>query len=1554
MIFASAILVAVITAGASYIQAKKAQKKAKEMTEGVEANIESNSKELPVIYGERRVGGTRVYIDTSRDRKHKYLYMVLAMSEGEVESISDIKIDDIPITDSRFITSGSKQNLWYDVFTGTDNQTVSTLIKDGVRYDNREDVWNDPYSQYHDVDANIPDINYPWSNSHRLQGVAYLALKFKWDEKAYTGIPSVTAVVKGRKVYDPRTQTTEWSDNPALCIRDYLTNTRYGKGLPASAIDDVAFSQAATDCESFTVSPFNGSATNHQLFTMNHVVDTSKKILENLNDMLLSCRAFLPYSKGVYSLRIDQPSESVLSIGADQIISGIAIAGNKKEDRFNQVKVNFFNKALNYKEDQAIYPETNSTLYQTYLAEDDNEPLIDEVDIFSLNNFYSAREMARLILERSRQNSTISFNGTSELVNLEVGEVVSITHPTPAWTNKLFQVQEVALNFDGTVNVTCIEYDAALYTYDTPDEEQPFIGSRLPDPNQVDPITSLSVSTGSYIENDGKSIGYIDASWSAPEDELVDRYEIKFEYNSREEVIEIASTEYRFKPTQGGASYLVSVRAVNGLGIRSEWVSSASVVAVNDTIAPSAPTSIDVTAGFKQIELSWVNPTDNDFDLVEIKANDTNDESTATLIASIRSNYYLHRLDANVTRYYWLRALDRTGNASNWVYGGSGTTERLLTNDFADGVITIDFLDTPTTNIINSVANYDTDILGLTANVETRALESDFQNITQQLDNNLTTASERLLSMSLFASEQAQTMRDAGVTVDPENGNVTIQAVETLRGETEQQFTDVGLELDAIDGQLNLYATRTFVETEIANAQLDPTDFTAFTELQARVNQAEIDIDANTASVVLKADQTELDALDVRVNQAEIDIDANSASIALKASQSEFDDLNTRITTAEIQLDAIDAPSITQTVVDVNNLSHRVNLSEVQDIKQLLEIYDTRQTLQQDIAFARTQITADTLETRESIATQRTELLALIDQNEASIIAETQARSNADSAIASDILQLQTDLTSTEIDISGNSTAITGLNSRVTANEGNITSQAGQITALESGLSDAETDITSNATAITNLDTRVTSAEGTITTQSTDITQLQTDVTSLGTDTSANATAISGLDTRVTQTETDITTQSTSITNLETSITNLETDTSNNATAITSLTTTVTNNGTAISANSTAITGLSTTVGSNTTDISTLQSTTDGITAQYSVTINNNGSVSGFGLVSDIIDGEPTSAFSVAADQFSLIGSSDGEAWNSSTDYLTGDIVVYLGRTYEAKRNNSNKRPDANTEDWEDTTSIPFAVFTTDTDVVKNGETINIPKGVYIQDAFIQKAAINEAAIQDVAITTAKINDAAITTAKVNDAAITSAKIGDAQITNAKIKDAAINSAKIEDAAITSAKINNAAITSAKINNAAITTAKIDNAAITSAKINNLAVDTIKIANQAVTIPVSSYTAGEVTPAMGFVNTLQQVAIVSTGAPIFINFTCICTSTAVFGQSSTNLKLFRGNDEIQDFGQMAKMEFGNAMPLSVAITDTPQAGTHTYYIKVSSFQSVKYKARSMTALEVKK
>jgi hypothetical protein len=69
------------------------------------------------------------------------------------------------------------------------------------------------------------------------------------------------------------------------------------------------------------------------------------------------------------------------------------------------------------------------------------------------------------------------------------------------------------------------------------------------------------------------------------------------------------------------------------------------------------------------------------------------------------------------------------------------------------------------------------------------------------------------------------------------------------------------------------------------------------------------------------------------------------------------------------------------------------------------------------------------------------------------------------------------------------------------------------------------------------------------------------------------------------------------------------------------------------------------------------------------------------------------------------------------------------------------------------------------------------------------------------------------------------------------IAGAAIGTAYISNAAITNALIANGAISNAKIGDAEITTAKIGNAQITTAKIGDAQVETLKIAGNAVTVP---------------------------------------------------------------------------------------------------------------------
>jgi hypothetical protein len=64
---------------------------------GVLVNKTSSNAPLPVIYGQRKVGGTAVFMETS-GTDNTYLYMIMALCEGGVESCEKIYIDDKEVT----------------------------------------------------------------------------------------------------------------------------------------------------------------------------------------------------------------------------------------------------------------------------------------------------------------------------------------------------------------------------------------------------------------------------------------------------------------------------------------------------------------------------------------------------------------------------------------------------------------------------------------------------------------------------------------------------------------------------------------------------------------------------------------------------------------------------------------------------------------------------------------------------------------------------------------------------------------------------------------------------------------------------------------------------------------------------------------------------------------------------------------------------------------------------------------------------------------------------------------------------------------------------------------------------------------------------------------------------------------------------------------------------------------------------------------------------------------------------------------------------------------
>ena len=149
-----------------------------------------------------------------------------------------------------------------------------------------------------------------------------------------------------------------------------------------------------------------------------------------------------------------------------------------------------------------------------------------------------------------------------------------------------------------------------------------------------------------------------------------------------------------------------------------------------------------------------------------------------------------------------------------------------------------------------------------------------------------------------------------------------------------------------------------------------------------------------------------------------------------------------------------------------------------------------------------------------------------------------------------------------------------------------------------------------------------------------------------------------------------------------------------------------------------------------------------GLQSQYTVKIDNNGSVAGFGLASTTsAAGTSTSEFVVNADKFSIIPPSSGSipVFNESNPgtFNPGDMVIRNNKIWLFIYHTSMAVP-TNTAFWPDGTSLAWPNLWTEAaqvpfTVVASGETTSdgtfIPPGVYMDVARIKYASITDAKI---------------------------------------------------------------------------------------------------------------------------------------------------------------------------------------------------------------------------------
>lgn len=618
------------------------------------------------IYGQVRKGGTVSFYESTGD-KNKFLHQIIVLAGHEIAEVGDIYINDevVTIDGNDFVTGDTwNSKIRIQKFDGSQTTAPADLLAE---------------SELTGSDA--------LTSNFVGNDIAYLYVRYEYDQDVFAnGIPLVTAVVKGKKVYDPRTGVTAYSNNAALCMRDFITSVY---GLKDTAIDDVSFSAAANESdENVTLS---GGGTEKR-YTINGIVKSSTPIGQVLGQMSTACAGTLFWGSGYWKLKVGAYSSPVKTLTLDDLRGPIDLqTRTSMRDSFNGVGGTFNNASDNFI--TADYPPIKSSTFQT---EDGGDELILDLPLPYTTSSATAQRIAKMTLYRGREQMTISADFGLEAFNVEVGDIIAFDNPRYGFDGKEFEV--VGWRFgsdqdagDLRVNLTLQETSAAAFNWNATESDIIGNNTNLPDGSAGLTITNLTASAGGRTQGDGTFINTAILGWDEAASAFVTHYEVEWRVAGDTAYNSTTTTEnsIEISPLVDSVQYQFRVRSVTASGNFGVYA-TVNLTAGGDTTAPALPTSISAEGSFRYITVSWTNPADTDLKYVEVWENSTNSSGGSSLVGkSGGSEFVRPNLDVNVTKFYFLRAVDHSGNTSAYTTGVSATTTFVDDDDFENGVYTL-------------------------------------------------------------------------------------------------------------------------------------------------------------------------------------------------------------------------------------------------------------------------------------------------------------------------------------------------------------------------------------------------------------------------------------------------------------------------------------------------------------------------------------------------------------------------------------------------------------------------------------------------------------------------------------------------------------------------------------------------------------------------------------------------------------------------------------------------------------------------------------------------
>jgi hypothetical protein len=403
---------------------------------------------LPVIYGTAYAGGTIVDMSISSDNQD--IYWVLALSEvtnTETGGTPDtFSFGDIYWGGKKVVFSTTPGEL-YKVTGLLDESTGEiqniTGYMDIYLYKNGS---NNPVNTTQTAIQimNTSGLIYTWNGSKLMSNTVFAIIHMKYSQSR--NLVSLNQT---------RFQITNSRTLPGDCFLDYLTSTRYGAAIPIAQIDTASLTDLNTySSTTIPYTTYTGGSATVSKFAFNGALLTNQKIMQNIQSMANCCDCLVRYNEitSQWGVIVQKNTYTVaMAIDNTNTIGGITVSPIDISNSFNVIETKFPDGS-----------EKDSFASSTFdLAQIDpsllfpNEPVNKQsVNLYLTNNNVTAQYLAIRMLKAAREDLQIQIEINFTGLQLDAGDIVTITNANYGWTAKLFRITKVTQKFSDTGTIT--------------------------------------------------------------------------------------------------------------------------------------------------------------------------------------------------------------------------------------------------------------------------------------------------------------------------------------------------------------------------------------------------------------------------------------------------------------------------------------------------------------------------------------------------------------------------------------------------------------------------------------------------------------------------------------------------------------------------------------------------------------------------------------------------------------------------------------------------------------------------------------------------------------------------------------------------------------------------------------------------------------------------------------------------------------------------------------------------------------------------------------------